>query len=92
VRFTAPVGHDLEECKTSLDRKKMPPPAVPVPQEPRQSDHRREDSDGVEQMVEINVIFGGRHDSNPQLIHIQAKRAWYVVLQVVVKGRLIPVG
>jgi hypothetical protein len=23
-------GHDLEECKTFLDHKKMPPPAVPV--------------------------------------------------------------
>jgi hypothetical protein len=29
------AGHDLEECKTFLDRKKVPPPAVPVPQEPR---------------------------------------------------------
>jgi hypothetical protein len=26
-------GHDLEECKTFLDRKKMPPPAAPAPQE-----------------------------------------------------------
>jgi hypothetical protein len=24
------TGHDLEECKTFLDRKKMPPPATPV--------------------------------------------------------------
>jgi hypothetical protein len=29
------VGHDLEQCKTFLDRKKIPPPAAPVPQEPR---------------------------------------------------------
>jgi hypothetical protein len=29
------VGHNLEECKTFLDRKKMPPSAAPVPQEPR---------------------------------------------------------
>jgi hypothetical protein len=28
-------GHDLKECKTFLDRKKMPPLAAPVPQEPR---------------------------------------------------------
>jgi hypothetical protein len=26
------AGHDLEECKTFMDRKKMPPPATPVPQ------------------------------------------------------------
>jgi hypothetical protein len=51
--------HDLEECKNFLDLKKMPPPAAPVPQEPRRGDHRREDSDGDEQMGEINVIFGG---------------------------------
>jgi hypothetical protein len=25
------AGHDLEECKSFLDRKKMPPPAAPVP-------------------------------------------------------------
>jgi hypothetical protein len=29
------VGHDLEECKTFLDRKKMPPPVAPAPQEPQ---------------------------------------------------------
>jgi hypothetical protein len=28
-------GNDLEECKTFLDQKKMPPPAVLTPQEPR---------------------------------------------------------
>jgi hypothetical protein len=53
------AGHDLEECKIFLDQKKMPPPAAPVPQEPRQGDHRREDADGDGQMGEINVIFGG---------------------------------
>jgi hypothetical protein len=44
----------LEECKTFLDWKKMPPPAAPVLQEPRQ-----EDFDGDEQMWEIDIIFGG---------------------------------
>jgi hypothetical protein len=29
------AGHDLEECKTFLDQKKIPPPAAPAPQEPR---------------------------------------------------------
>jgi hypothetical protein len=37
----------------------MPPPAAPVLQEPRRGDHRQEDSDGDEQMGDINVIFGG---------------------------------
>jgi hypothetical protein len=31
------MGHDLEECKTFLDRKKMLPPAAPVPHEPQES-------------------------------------------------------
>jgi hypothetical protein len=53
------MGHDLEECKTFLDQKKMPPPAAQVPQEPRRGDHHREDSDGDEQMGEINIIFRG---------------------------------
>jgi hypothetical protein len=53
------AGHDLEECKTFLDRKKMPPPVASVPQEPRRGDHHWEDSDGDGQMGEINVIFGG---------------------------------
>jgi hypothetical protein len=26
------AGHDLEECKTFMDRKKIPPPETPVPQ------------------------------------------------------------
>jgi hypothetical protein len=33
-------GHDLEECKIFLDRKKMPPPAAPAPQDPRRGEHR----------------------------------------------------
>jgi hypothetical protein len=52
------IGHDLKECKIFLNQKKMPPLAAPVPQDP-QWDQRRVDSDGDEQMGEINVIFGG---------------------------------
>jgi hypothetical protein len=51
------IGHDLQECNTFLDHRKMAPPAAPVPQEPRRVDQRRVDSDGDEQMGEINVIF-----------------------------------
>jgi hypothetical protein len=53
------TGHDLEECKTFLDRKKLPPPVEPAPQDPRRGEHHRDDPDGDEHMVEINVIFGG---------------------------------
>jgi hypothetical protein len=53
------MGHDLEECKTFLDWKKMPPPAAPTPQEPQRVDQHRADSDRDEQMGEINVIFSG---------------------------------
>jgi hypothetical protein len=52
-------GHDLKECKTFVDHKKMSPPAVPAPQDPRRGEHRWEVSDGDEHMVEINMIFGG---------------------------------
>jgi hypothetical protein len=52
------IGHDLEECKTFLDRKKMPPPATPAPQEPRR-DQRWVDSNGDEQIGHINMIFRG---------------------------------
>jgi Ni/Co efflux regulator RcnB len=52
-------GHDLEEYKTFLDHKRMPPPIAPAPQDPCQGEHRREISDGDEHMMEINVIFGG---------------------------------
>jgi hypothetical protein len=50
--------HDLEECKTFLNHKKMPPPAAQAPQDPRWGEHHREISDGDEHMVEINMIFG----------------------------------
>jgi hypothetical protein len=53
------LGHDLEECKTFVDQKKMPPPPAPTPQEPRQVDQCRADSDGDEKIGKINVIFGG---------------------------------
>jgi hypothetical protein len=52
-------GHDLEECKTFLDHKRMSPPATSIPQDPRRGEHHRETSDGDEHMTEINVIFGG---------------------------------
>jgi hypothetical protein len=53
-------GHDLKECKTFLDRKKMPPLVAPVAQEPRWSEHHRANPpDDEEQMGEINMIFGG---------------------------------
>jgi hypothetical protein len=52
-------GHDLEECKTFLNRKRMPPPAALAPQDPRQGEHHREISDRDEHMAEINVIFRG---------------------------------
>jgi hypothetical protein len=53
-------GHDLKECKTFLDRKKMPPPAVPMPQDARRGEHHRANPpDEDEQMGEINVIFVG---------------------------------
>jgi hypothetical protein len=38
---------------------KMPPPAVSVLQELQRVDQRWADSDGDEQMGEVNVIFGG---------------------------------
>jgi hypothetical protein len=50
-------GHDLEECKTFLDRKRMSPPAAPAPQDPRRGEHHQEIPDGDEHMAEINVIF-----------------------------------
>jgi hypothetical protein len=51
------VGHDLEECKTFLDRKKML--EKPVAQEPRRGYHRWDDPDNDDQMDEINIIFRG---------------------------------
>jgi hypothetical protein len=52
------TGHNLKECKTFLDHKKMPPPA-PVAQEPRRGEYHRADPNHEDQMSEINVIFGG---------------------------------
>jgi hypothetical protein len=49
----------LEECKTFLDLKRMPPPAPPAPQEPRRGNHHRENSDDDEHMAEISMIFRG---------------------------------
>jgi hypothetical protein len=51
------AGHDLQECKTFLNHKKMPPPqAAP---EPHRGEHHRANPDNEEQIDEINVIFGG---------------------------------
>jgi hypothetical protein len=51
-------GHNLEECKTFLYRKKMPPPVAQVAQEPRWGEHRwANPPDDNELMGEINVIF-----------------------------------
>jgi hypothetical protein len=52
-------GHDLEEYKTFLDCKRMPPLAALAPQDPCRGEHRREICDGDEHMAEINVVFGG---------------------------------
>jgi hypothetical protein len=52
-------GHDVEEWKTFLDRKKMPPPEAPTPQDSCRGEHHREISDGDKHMAEINMIIGG---------------------------------
>jgi hypothetical protein len=52
------AGHDLEECKTFLDRNKMPPLAA-VAQEPCRGEHHQADPNNEDQMWEINVIFEG---------------------------------
>jgi hypothetical protein len=53
-------GHNLQECKTFLDQKKMPLPAALEPQDARRGEHRRANSpEDDEQMGEINVIFRG---------------------------------
>jgi hypothetical protein len=51
------AGHDLEECKTFLDRKKMSAPQVA--QESHRGEHRWADTDNKDQMDENNMIFGG---------------------------------
>jgi hypothetical protein len=51
-------GHDLEECKTFLDHKKMPPLATSVIKEPHRDKYPRANlTNDDEQMREINVIF-----------------------------------
>jgi hypothetical protein len=50
--------HDLKECKTFLDHKKMPPLAS-VAQEPHRCEHRRADPNNEDQMGKINVILRG---------------------------------
>jgi hypothetical protein len=47
----------LEECKTFLERKKMPAPQVA--QEQHRGEHHWADTDNEDQMDEINVIFRG---------------------------------
>jgi hypothetical protein len=37
----------------------MPPPAPPVPQDPRRGNHHQENSEDDEHMAEISMIFGG---------------------------------
>jgi hypothetical protein len=54
------LGHDLKECKTFLDQKKMPPPIALMPQDARRGEHRRVNPhNDDQQMGEINVIFRG---------------------------------
>jgi hypothetical protein len=62
------AGHDLKECKTFLDHKKMLPPAAPAPQDPHRGKHHREDPNDDEHMVEINMIFRGSM-SNTSKMH-----------------------
>jgi hypothetical protein len=50
----------MKECKTFLDRKKMPPPPASVAQEPRWGEHRwANPPNDDEQLGEISVIFRG---------------------------------
>jgi hypothetical protein len=68
-------GHDLKECKTFLDRKKMPPPAAQVSQEPCWGEHHRANpSDDDEQMGKINVIFRGTMSIAPKTQGKKLKR------------------
>jgi hypothetical protein len=49
--------HDLKECRTFLDHKKMLEKLVV--QEPRCGDHHRADPNNDKQLDQINMIFGG---------------------------------
>jgi hypothetical protein len=52
-------GHDLKQCKTFLDRKKMPRTTAHVTQEPQWGKHGRANPpDDDEQIGEINIIPG----------------------------------
>jgi hypothetical protein len=51
--------HDMKECKTFLNRKKMPRSAAPVSQERYRGEHHRADPNNEDQMGKISVIFGG---------------------------------
>jgi hypothetical protein len=52
------LEHNLKECKTFLDRKKMPPPTALTPQDACQGIHHRANPhNDDQQMGEINVIF-----------------------------------
>jgi hypothetical protein len=75
----------MKEYKTFLDRKMMPPPAALASQEPRRVDQHRADSDGDEQMGEINVIFGGSMSitSKTQGRSSSARSVWPSVLSQV---------
>jgi hypothetical protein len=65
-------GHDLEECKTFLDCKKMPPPVASVAQEPRRGEHCwANPTADDDQMGEIDVIFRG---SMPITSKMQGKK------------------
>jgi hypothetical protein len=51
------IDHDLEECRTYLDHKKMPEKLAA--QEPHHGEHHRDDPDSDKQLDKINVIFEG---------------------------------
>jgi Ni/Co efflux regulator RcnB len=53
------VRHDLEECKTFLDRKKMPAPQVA--QEPHRGEHRQANTNNEDQIDKINEILAAAY-------------------------------
>jgi hypothetical protein len=60
------IGHNLEECRMYLDRKKMLDKLAA--QEPRRRDHRRAaNSDNNEQLGEININFGATYQLPPRV-------------------------